>query len=239
MDFAGMARSYRKIQRFRDVLGHGSRPHPPFPPKCPPPAGAGRARETIPSNVSGLFAGMAAPTETSGAFGMFAGMARSYRKIERFPDILGDGSRPHPPFPPKWPAPAVGAGPARETIPSNVSGLFAGMAAPTETSGAFGMFAGMARSYKKIPRFPDILGDGSRPHPPFPPKWPAPAVGAGPARETIPSNVSGLFAGMAAPTETSGAFGMFAGMARSYRKIERFRHIRGLGSRHHPPFSSK
>jgi hypothetical protein len=167
MDFAGMARSYRKIQRFRDVLGHGSRPHPPFPPKCPPPAGAGRARETIPSNVSGLFAGMAAPTETSGAFGMFAGMARSYKKIPRFPDILGDGSRPHPPFPPKWPAPAVGAGPARETIPSNVSGLFAGMAAPTETSGAFGMFAGMARSYRKIERFRHIRGLGSRHHPPF------------------------------------------------------------------------
>ena len=37
-NIAGMARSYRKIRRFRDVLGHGSRPHPPFPPKCPPPA---------------------------------------------------------------------------------------------------------------------------------------------------------------------------------------------------------
>ena len=45
---------------------------------------------------------------------------------------------------------ALGAGPARETIPPNVSGLFAGMAAPTETSGAFGMFAGLGRA--TIPR---------------------------------------------------------------------------------------
>ena len=115
MGFAGMARSYRKIQRFRHIRGLGSRHHPPFPPKWPAPAvGAGRAREIIPSDVSGLFAGMAAPTETSGAFGMFAGMARSYRKIERFRDILGHGLRHHPPFPPRCPPPAVGAGRARD-----------------------------------------------------------------------------------------------------------------------------
>ena len=42
-----------------------------------------------------------------------------YQKIGRFRSIRGHGSRYHPPFPPKWLAPAVGAGRARETIESN------------------------------------------------------------------------------------------------------------------------
>ena len=96
--------------------------------------GAGRARETIPSNVSGLFAGMAAPTETSGAFGMFAGMARSYRKIERFRDILGHGSRHHPPFPPKWSPPAdrgrEGRLSSRSPLPPNRTGGFPASGSP-------------------------------------------------------------------------------------------------------------
>ena len=46
-----------------------------------------------------------------------AGMARSYRKIARFRSVRGHGSRHHPPFLPKWLAPAAGAGHARDAHP--------------------------------------------------------------------------------------------------------------------------
>ena len=106
------------------------------------------------------------------------------------------------------------------------------MAAPTETSGAFGMFAGMARSYRKIERFRDILGHGSHHHPPVPAEMAATCGRSGPCpRWCLPSCTLAaplvVAAACSCPHTIALTTSCIAGMARSYRKMARFRSVRG------------
>ena len=92
MGFAGMARSYRKIERFRDILGHGSHHHPPVPAEmaatcgrsgpCPRNHPTKRFRSVRrhgpppPKNpaLSACSRAGPAPTEKSSVFGIFWAM---------------------------------------------------------------------------------------------------------------------------------------------------------------------
>jgi len=158
MGFAGMARSYRKIERFRDILGHGSHHHPPVPAEMAATCGrSGPCPRNHPIKRFRSVRRHGRPHLNIRRFRHVRGHGPLLQKNRAFSGCSGPWVAPSSPVPTEMVATCGRSGPCpRWCLPSCTLAaplvVEAACSCPHTMALTTSCIAGMARSYRKIAR---------------------------------------------------------------------------------------